>query len=398
MKAPWQKWMPFDIQAFMSSPVVQAMHPVARSGYIYLLGHMWQTEGCSLPGDYEDLMIYSGIGPDLWAEHAKMILRNFVRLDNGHVQNAVLHAKWVEARDIYEKGQRQYAEFVAVRSAAGKAGATKRWHASAIENDSSAIAQPCDSYSSAIAQPSLSYSSAIAQPSLSHAFANGKPMANDSFTGTGTETKTVQEQKQEQILPAAVASGDHSRPQSPDDGLPSNPEPSAIARKGTALPSETPKVGKPTSPASPARPRASDADPRHHVCRGLIEANWAAHNPAMPQCPWDGSDAAVLSRLLAANPKLSEAGFAKLLDHRARSEVNLAGRPREWLGSLTNYAAGPLDKYNKPLKEQEHGNTANGRIKRAQSAFVEAARRSVEREAGLDAGPVGRSLPAPGHG
>ena len=50
MPAKWQQWMPFRIDAFKGSPAVQAMHPSARSGYLYLLTYAWQTDDCTISG------------------------------------------------------------------------------------------------------------------------------------------------------------------------------------------------------------------------------------------------------------------------------------------------------------------------------------------------------------
>lgn len=106
MPAKWQKWMPFHIDSFYSSPWVQAMHPAAQAGYLKLLAAEWQTDDCTLPADEEDLAILSGLGRwDLWKEHAKTILRHFSKLEDGRLQNGVCLREWMEAKRIFEARQ-----------------------------------------------------------------------------------------------------------------------------------------------------------------------------------------------------------------------------------------------------------------------------------------------------
>jgi hypothetical protein len=50
--------------------------------------------------------------------------------------------------------------------------------------------------------------------------------------------------------------------------------------------------------------------------------------------------------LLAANPHLTAEEFAVCLEHRAGTDGIAHGeRPRIWLGDVTKYASGPLDRY-----------------------------------------------------
>lgn len=85
-------------------------------------------------------------------------------------------------------------------------------------------------------------------------------------------------------------------------------------------------------------------DERHTPFRSEIETSYQGGGFA-----WDASEAKALSNLLGANPKLTLEGFRRLMGHRARSEaVNLAQRPRAWLERITDYANGPLDRFNKP--------------------------------------------------
>lgn len=105
MPAKWQQWMPFRIDAFKSSPAVQAMHPCARAGYLYLLACAWQTDDCTVPDDPIELADMSGLGDELWALHGPRILRKFGTGPGGRLQNSVCFEEWNEARRIFEARQ-----------------------------------------------------------------------------------------------------------------------------------------------------------------------------------------------------------------------------------------------------------------------------------------------------
>lgn len=118
MPAKWQRWMPFDIDAFRGSPSVQAMHPAARAGYLYLLADSWQTDDCTIPSDPIDLADKSGLGDELWAIHGPRILRKFEPIADGdcdgdrdgdrgvQLRNASLYRRWLKAKEIYESRQK----------------------------------------------------------------------------------------------------------------------------------------------------------------------------------------------------------------------------------------------------------------------------------------------------
>ena len=113
MPARWQQWIPFRIDAFKSSPAVQAMHPAARAGYIYLLLAAWQTDDCTVSADPLDLAENSGLGDELWALHGPRILRKFITVTerspsiNGTVtvqklRNEPEYEEWKEAKRVYD--------------------------------------------------------------------------------------------------------------------------------------------------------------------------------------------------------------------------------------------------------------------------------------------------------
>ena len=105
MPAKWQQWMPFKIDAFKSSPAVQAMHPCARAGYLYLLACAWQTDDCTLTSDPLDLAEMSGLGDELWAVYGPRILRKFGADAGGRLMNLKLYEEWSEAKRVYESRQ-----------------------------------------------------------------------------------------------------------------------------------------------------------------------------------------------------------------------------------------------------------------------------------------------------
>ena len=110
MPAKWQQWMPFRIDAFKGSPAVQAMHPAARIGYLYLLACAWQTEDCTLSCDPIELAEQSGLGDELWAVHGPRILRKFGWTDDRErLRNDVLFDEWREAKRIFD-ARRQAAD------------------------------------------------------------------------------------------------------------------------------------------------------------------------------------------------------------------------------------------------------------------------------------------------
>lgn len=102
MAARWQQWMPFHIDRFRGSPDVQAMHPAARIGYLYLLAAAWQSDDCTISSDPLDLASASGLGDELWAQYGKRILKKFRSDGQGKLKNFVLDEEWKEAKRIFE--------------------------------------------------------------------------------------------------------------------------------------------------------------------------------------------------------------------------------------------------------------------------------------------------------
>jgi len=125
--AKWQRWMPFEIDAFKGSPAVQAMHPAARCGYLYLLADAWQTDDCTVPNDPIDLADKSGLGDELWAIHGPRILRKFEPVEGTtNLRNAAEFERWQDARNVYEKRQASAERTNSLRSPSGKDTVTVR--------------------------------------------------------------------------------------------------------------------------------------------------------------------------------------------------------------------------------------------------------------------------------
>lgn len=118
MAERWQQWMPFHIDRFRGSPDVQAMHPSARAGFLYLLCSAWQTGDCSLSSDPVDLAVASGLGDELWGIHGPRILRKFAMVD-GCLRNEVLEKEWADAKRIFESRQEAARKTTQTRSPIG---------------------------------------------------------------------------------------------------------------------------------------------------------------------------------------------------------------------------------------------------------------------------------------
>ncbi len=108
----------------MGSRYVQAMHPAARSGYLYLLAAQWQSDDCMVPSDEEELAALSGLGV-LWGEFSRVILRHFPAVDDGKLRNDVCFEEWSEAKRIFDS-RRQAANTTNSRSPHGHRTMRKR--------------------------------------------------------------------------------------------------------------------------------------------------------------------------------------------------------------------------------------------------------------------------------
>jgi hypothetical protein len=96
----------------------------------------------------------------------------------------------------------------------------------------------------------------------------------------------------------------------------------------------------------PAKGESAEVDPRHAPARDLIQQLFAKHFSVA--CPWNGSEASALKKLLQDNPSWKAEQLALMIRNRFNSDSVTADRPRLWLGNLAKYALAPLDKYQKP--------------------------------------------------
>jgi DNA-binding transcriptional ArsR family regulator len=65
------------------------------------------------------------------------------------------------------------------------------------------------------------------------------------------------------------------------------------------------------------------------------------------KCPWDGSEAGQLRKLIEGNPSWQFSTFERLIKARYDSEGVNGERPRTWIAHLSKYMAGPLDRFGK---------------------------------------------------
>jgi len=84
-------------------------------------------------------------------------------------------------------------------------------------------------------------------------------------------------------------------------------------------------------------------DPRHSPIRFLIQELHLKNFRV--KCQWDPSEAEALNRLLKANPSWSAKQISDMVQNRFASEGIKSSRPRAWLSRLDDYAAGPVDRY-----------------------------------------------------
>ena len=93
-------------------------------------------------------------------------------------------------------------------------------------------------------------------------------------------------------------------------------------------------------------------DPRHEPVRSLIQELHLKTFRVKSQ--WDGSEAKALDRLLKANTSWSADVICTMVRNRFGSEGIKSSRPRQWIPTLDDYAAGPLDRFGKPKAASQH--------------------------------------------
>lgn len=97
-----------------------------------------------------------------------------------------------------------------------------------------------------------------------------------------------------------------------------------------------------TSPSA-----SDDRKLKHQTFKELIFKCYNYLNDENP--PWDGSDAKQLDSIIKSKPDLTPEKFHDWLISYAKSEnINPAARPRVFLTKISDYAAGPLNKFGRP--------------------------------------------------
>lgn len=345
MAARWQQWMPLHIDRFRGSPDVQAMHPAARCGYLYLLVSAWQSDDCSLPDDDIDLAAASGLGDELWAVYALRIRRKFTS-DNGRLVNAALRAEWEEAQSVFDKRSaaakntnklRGYGE---PRGAQGKNPERMTEAASAAERQESDA--ECDG--GRYGDRSGEYDGHLFDERHVHRGGgrNAQPTVTEgqALRSPGTQTETL-------------------------TGTEKTLKPSRAEREGES---------------------------RHVSFRLAVQA-YAKHMHVL--FVWDASAGKQLDLLLRAAPELTLASFQACLLNRARSPgVPHGEHPRVWLPRILKYQQGPLNAFGR-REEEGNGRTFQTKTGGSIDSAREAIRIIREREVGADCDPAGEARNSP---
>jgi uncharacterized protein YdaU (DUF1376 family) len=176
---------------------------------------------------------------------------------------------------------------------------------------------------------------------------------------TSPSPSPVEEQKQKQKpsagSPSSPSSGGdaHARPklEKRPAGAPSKPgegegRPEPMRGQEEGLQGLQQAIPKGVSPSK----NGHSSDSRHALFKQEVFAYWSGQNPDAGELTWSASDGKALQDLLQAAPKMSIGEFRSLLQARAHSDVNPADLPRTWLRDVKKFAAGPLDRFGKPLR------------------------------------------------
>lgn len=90
---------------------------------------------------------------------------------------------------------------------------------------------------------------------------------------------------------------------------------------------------------------------RHAEFKAAIAEYWQFKNPN-DEMPWGAEEGRNLGIWLSSSPKTTVEQFRGYLRNRARSEVNHADRPSMWIRKITSFAAGPIDRFGKPINSK----------------------------------------------
>jgi hypothetical protein len=115
------KWMPFEIEAWLSDPDIQSWYDDQEKWYLRLLLQAWKnsTNPCHLPNEPERLMTLAGVPISnpmrvrAWRERSAAVLRKFAQTEDG---------KWLINPKQAEVYANQLAKFDARKDAGSKGG------------------------------------------------------------------------------------------------------------------------------------------------------------------------------------------------------------------------------------------------------------------------------------
>jgi hypothetical protein len=99
------------------------------------------------------------------------------------------------------------------------------------------------------------------------------------------------------------------------------------------------------------------AKQRHAEFKAIIAEYWDSKNKGV-QMPWDGREGKHLEMFLRAAPDITAEQFRRFLRSRFKSEVNHSERASQWIDWVTSYAAGPIDRFGKPMSAHSNGKVA----------------------------------------
>ena len=81
----------------------------------------------------------------------------------------------------------------------------------------------------------------------------------------------------------------------------------------------------------------------HGLIRSWIQRDYESVNGIT--CPWDGSEAKALTKMLQANPSWNPDEWRVMILNYYESERANGDRPRTWIPHISKWALGPLDRY-----------------------------------------------------